>query len=199
MPFGTAVGEGFTNGVISKITIAELGPGDGIFIYTPTVGAGNLVGSFSSFSGTDKYGNPFQAGSVLYGPGGSYAQLSNGVLNFQGSASQFAPAYVETQNIAGLLEISSGRKTSGDVAALIDLQSRSANIGVSQIDLGADQVICNSGILSGIFGLGTPPNYPLPTDGNSGSSWATGERAYINNCVNAINFLVSVLQGAGIL
>jgi hypothetical protein len=36
-----------------------------------------------------------------------------------------------------------------------------------------------------------------PTDNNTGSSWATGERGYINNCVNWINNIDGDMQNKG--
>jgi hypothetical protein len=36
-----------------------------------------------------------------------------------------------------------------------------------------------------------------PADGNTGSTWATGERGYINNCVNWINNIDGDLQNKG--
>jgi hypothetical protein len=50
-----------------------------------------------------------------------------------------------------------------------------------------------------IFNWSGDPSYPIPTDPNTGSTWATGERDYINNCVNLINYMYSVLVDAGIL
>ena len=36
-----------------------------------------------------------------------------------------------------------------------------------------------------------------PSDGNSGSTWATGERGYINNCVQWINDIDGDMQNKG--
>lgn len=51
---------GWQTGVISQLVIA--GSPAGIFIYSPSAGAGNLIGSWSSAAGTDPYGNAYPAG-----------------------------------------------------------------------------------------------------------------------------------------
>lgn len=40
--------------------------------------------------------------------------------------------------------------------------------------------------------------FPLNNDGNTGSSWATGERGFINDLNAAVNFIWQVLLDAGI-
>ena len=45
---------------ISALILQGLNPG--VFLYSPTVGAGNLVGSFTGSSGTDQYGNAYPGG-----------------------------------------------------------------------------------------------------------------------------------------
>lgn len=55
----------------------------GTFFYSPTPGAGNLVGSWASTGGVDAYGNTYFAGLVSYnGPASDneYAQVFNGSL-----------------------------------------------------------------------------------------------------------------------
>lgn len=48
----------------------------GLFVYAGTPGAGNLVGSIASTSGTDQFGNTYLAGITSYDPG-----VSNNVVN----------------------------------------------------------------------------------------------------------------------
>lgn len=65
----------------------------------------------------------------------------------------------------------------------------------------------NTTVTNQITGPGNKPLYnwsgdgafPIPTDPNTGSSWATGERVYINNCVGLVNYIYQVLVDAGIL
>jgi hypothetical protein len=45
---------------ISALILQGLNPG--VFLYSPSVGAGNLIGSFTGSSGTDQYGNTYPGG-----------------------------------------------------------------------------------------------------------------------------------------
>ena len=63
-------------------------------------------------------------------------------------------------------------------------------------------------VSSGIIGPNGQPLYgwsggasmfPLSNDGNTGSSWATGERGFINNLNAAVNFIWQVLLDNGIV
>lgn len=47
---------------------------------------------------------------------------------------------------------------------------------------------------SGASGLPT-----LTTDSNSGSSWAVGERSFINNLNTVVNFILTVLEDNGMI
>src|ERR1019366_2002094 len=42
-------------------------------------------------------------------------------------------------------------------------------------------------------------DYPIPTDPHGGNLWASGERDYINNCVNAITELAEKLSPPGFM
>jgi hypothetical protein len=48
---------------LSQLVIA--GPAAGIFLYSPTPGLGNLIGSWSSVPGVDEYGNVYPSGLLL--------------------------------------------------------------------------------------------------------------------------------------
>jgi hypothetical protein len=150
-----------------------------------------LIASITAASGTDQFGNPYQAGVTVYGPGGSFAQLTGGILQFQGLSGQATPAYVATDGAAGLLELSSGTVSSGDHPALIDLQSADANGGQAAIDLtSADQVLIDGDLIvngQAITGLPVPLGYPLSTSATT---------AQIVNCLNS---LISGFITAGVI
>jgi hypothetical protein len=58
-------GNGWSNNIVSVIIIEEGTGFTGLFFYSPTVGAGNLVGSWAANAGTDPYGNPYPAGFMI--------------------------------------------------------------------------------------------------------------------------------------
>jgi hypothetical protein len=163
----------------------------GIFIYSGTPAFGNLIISIASSIGSDSFGNPYDADLVVYGPGASYVQIADGVINFQATASQSSPAQIETASIAGLLELSSGTVTGADSPALIDLLSASANGGQSAVDLSSSDLVQ--------IGAGLPTGYPVSLDPNSGSTWVSGERAFINTWPTCLNSLIANLSAKGIL
>jgi hypothetical protein len=104
MAFGNAVGEGFNNGEITKLTIANLGPGDGLWIYsTAEPEAGTLQYSFTEGTGTDDAGNAYLAGAVSYLAGSTYSATA-----INGGSVQYwtAPGYAGPWTLQGELEIS---------------------------------------------------------------------------------------------
>lgn len=57
------------------------GPNGGVFTYSPSVGAGNLVATSGTVAGTDPYGNIYLAGHSVYASGFA-ASLQAGDLSF---------------------------------------------------------------------------------------------------------------------
>jgi hypothetical protein len=50
------------------------------------------------------------------------------------------------------------------------------------------------------YGWSTSGLYPLSTDGFSGTTWGSGERALnINPTIELVNYIYAVLQDAGII
>ena len=119
----------------------------GIFVYAvgTTPGPGNPPVDSITRSSTDPFGNPVQPDLVAYGGGGGYAQLTDGLLNFQpGGSLQFAPGTVRTLNTPGFLDLFSGQETSGDVGSEITLQSQTAaDVTGGQIIFAAGQFVFN--------------------------------------------------------
>lgn len=56
---------GWSNQDSTRVVIVEGGVYTGLFFYSPTIGAGNLVGSWTAQAGTDPYGNPYPAGWMV--------------------------------------------------------------------------------------------------------------------------------------
>jgi hypothetical protein len=67
MPFGQSTGQGFVNpGVVVATTVIVEGAKGGIFVYSPSPGAGNLIGSWAAQAGTDQYGNAYPQGLAIF-------------------------------------------------------------------------------------------------------------------------------------
>ena len=127
-------GSPWTNQVVSLIVLTEATGGfSGLFGYSPTPGAGNLIFSIAAANGTDPYGNAYLGGVTSYS-GSTDTSISGGVVNLSGAggyqAAQLGPSG------AGESFLSSGLVTSGDIGAEIDLQSR-GSAGQSTITLSA--------------------------------------------------------------
>jgi hypothetical protein len=53
---------GWSNGTQVRVVIVEDTPYSGLFFYSPTIGPGNLVGSWAAMAGEDPYGNAYPQG-----------------------------------------------------------------------------------------------------------------------------------------
>src|SRR5215472_8873390 len=69
---------GWENSFFSLLIVNASGGFTGLFVYSPTVGAGNLIASVSASSGTDPYGNALISGVTSYNPaaGPPFASIS---------------------------------------------------------------------------------------------------------------------------
>lgn len=148
--------------------------------------------------------NPSQSASA--GTSGTAAQADHvhGVAGLLASGS------------GGLLQLLSSQASGGDSQAEIDLMSRSF-AGRTEVDINASQTVLsgaltvngggesffNGQIQAAQFNMNPPmaipPNYPLSTDNNTGSSWASGERGYINSIVSCLNSLITSLRNRGLM
>jgi hypothetical protein len=79
---------GWTNQAVSLIVLEEAATGfTGFFVYSPTLGAGNLVGSWAAKAGTDPYGNAYPAGLQVSNGSGQGTLLQDTDLIFVGAGS----------------------------------------------------------------------------------------------------------------
>lgn len=87
-PPSTALSPGARAGIFRGrlVIIGGAGPpGSGLYVYNPSVGAGNLVDSIAASAGTDSQGNIVDAGITTYNPaasGGQTVQLNAGKITF---------------------------------------------------------------------------------------------------------------------
>lgn len=72
----------------------------GLFVYSPTPAAGNLVASITSVAGSDSFGNAFFAGITSYDPHGTtdVVNIVNGMVQFTQTGSTNQPAFLQWAN-----------------------------------------------------------------------------------------------------
>jgi hypothetical protein len=91
---------GFIFNTVVVINIA------GIFIYSPTTGAGNLIASMAGSSGTDANGNAYFQGISMYqvvdGSNVRAVNLNNGKINWYGASTEAGPYTVGMDILAGI-------------------------------------------------------------------------------------------------
>lgn len=130
----------------------------GMFSYSPSPGAGNLVSSVGVASaGTDQFGNAVLPGITNYTNAGSFwaaLNIFSGAIDWYEAASEAGP------------------------------WTQEAGIGFTFNNItGGGLVISAPAGISGTFTLPItgPSTTSLPNDTNSGSTWVSGERAFMNN------------------
>lgn len=187
MSFGNSQTQGFNNS--SQVTtnkIVVFGPDQGIFVYSGTPAAGNLIETAGIESpGTDDFGNAYLSGSTTYSDDSGIWLASNnngGIFNFFISPTGFGGPYTPVAEIGFDFVGTTGH---------VNIQSSD---GVSASFNGTNFTIPQ--------GL-SPDIQTLPNDTNSGTTWVSGERAFMNNnWVAPINnnfaAIVAALQAAGI-
>jgi len=188
MSFGQDKTLGFSNPatqVVNRIIIE--GPGQGGWVYNGTPAFGNLIETFGiETADTDSKGNAYLAGDTTYSDdaGTFIASQNNGgaflyYVSPAGAGGPYTPVAALGFEFTG---------TTGHV----NIQSTD---GISASFNGTDFVIPQ--VLSAVI-------QTLPDDTNSGSSWVSGERAFMNNnWVAPINnnfaAIVAALQSMGVV
>ena len=75
----------------------------GIFLYSSTPAAGNLIGSWAAAAGTDAYGNKYDQGVISYSPTalnlGVYAALTQGTLQLGNIDNTVGPNFTNSAEI----------------------------------------------------------------------------------------------------
>lgn len=189
----------------------------GNFVYSGTPALGNLIVSVAPAAGTDQFGNTYLQGVT------AYTTIAGNIFALQMGTSAGFPAFFVTNLTSApaeppaftasassptgcIAQIQSGMSTAGSAEAAIQVSDSTAS-GVSGGEVGiiAGKTILNSSASSPI----PVPNVSLlisslPNDTNSGSTWVTGERAFMNNNWVALinqntNAIISALQQAGII
>jgi hypothetical protein len=181
---GAAMAPGSQTPVVRAREVIIFGPAGvvvGLFVYATgtTPAAGNPPVDSITRSATDPFGNAVEPDFTAYGPSGSYAQLTDGELNFVGSSGQPSPAQIRTENIAGLLDLISGEAVPGEQQAEITLQSASVSgSGKSTIDLSGEAI---TGLL----------NVPNTDPGTVLAAPASYTQTWGNNIVTILNQIIA--------
>jgi len=111
----TGLGGGFRSGILRARLVIVSGANGGVFVYSNTAAAGNLVASMVAGATTDSAGNEILADVTDYARAGSpiqAVQLTSGTILFSTAASQAGPylgrATIEWDTVNNQLLISPG-------------------------------------------------------------------------------------------
>lgn len=153
---------------------------NGLFSYSAAgPGAGNLVFSIANAGVTsDQFGNTvIPGGAAAYGTGSNVGYLASASLQFGVNSGDISNARAGKIDMAGsgTLRFLSGAQSGVDTQGEVDILSGAAT---GNISTNRFQVQCTTSFFNGIgyTTLGTAQN-----DNNSGSTWVSGERAFMNN------------------
>lgn len=97
-------GSAWTNQAQNLIIVQSGGNFQGLFVYNPTPGAGNLSSSIVTGTGTDPYGNAYLDGVTNYGLSGSpkfAVELTNGAVFFSSATTEAGP-WTSNASLGGL-------------------------------------------------------------------------------------------------
>lgn len=125
----------WNNSIFPLLIVTSGGGFTGLFIYSPAPGTGNLIASITAASGTDPYGNAYQAGVTTYA-GTLFAQLLAGELGFKQSG-DIAPSII--LGGGGALSLQSGQGTvTGRGASGLQLAQSLTSAGAPRIILSSN-------------------------------------------------------------
>jgi hypothetical protein len=212
MAFGNAVGEGFVNGIITKLTVANLGPGDGVFVYsTSTVLPNDLELSYTGSAGTDSAGNEFFAGLTEYAlAGGTYyaININDATISIYSAAAEAGPwtlqgALLASTSAAGtlLLEFANGLATNFGFS--VNGSGNGAFNGTLAVN-GSSLTVGNGSTADLILDppMGRPGQYPVSTltvttPGGANAAWYADVASQLNDIINMGNQIFAEQEGRG--
>lgn len=109
--------------VFPLLIINASGTFTGLFVYSPSIGAGNLIASIAAQAGTDPYGNAYLSGFTSYAATNQIAQLIAGLVKV-GKTTDFGLALFSGGS--GIGQLTSGLLTGTDTIADLFLLSAQA-------------------------------------------------------------------------
>jgi hypothetical protein len=209
MSFGNAVGQGFVNTIIETLTIANLGPGEGLWVYSTTTPMPNdLQMSFTGSAGTDSAGNVYFADFTVYGnAGGTYyaVNIADAAISFYSAPSEAGPWTLQGSVLVStsaaetlLLEFANGVATNfgftvdgggdGTFQGNLSIYGTTLSIGNGTIaDIELDPP------------MGVPADYPLSqiTATPPTGAWYTNVDGVVNACVRMVSAMYNEMAGRG--
>lgn len=116
---------GWESTSVFQVLIVQGSTGSGVFVYSPSPGAGNLIASIAAAGGTDHFGNVYRAGIVSYSAAGaSIAELVAGQVQFGQAADPTLGSLVSS---AGVLNLISSTTGVADSVGEITIYSKNAS------------------------------------------------------------------------
>jgi hypothetical protein len=223
-----------TESVVQLIAGNTIINASGDFIYDGSPAAGNLMIALAPAAGTDSFGNAYIKGiqvgkntdtaqiDLVPGSGGAAARINfvtpsvsvSNTPNMAGGLSGGTPELLMSGpggTVAGrrdwvqiLMQANTGSAEAACAFIYVDTSGTPQTAGfyngatwqIANLAIGGHQALPLSGVVSQI--------QSLPNDSNSGSTWVSGERAFMNNnWVANVNFnfavITTALQNAGII
>ena len=104
---------------------------------------------------------------------------------------------LDKAHTARMKDLQAQQKATAQQAAATAVVANAAQVTTQTVKATSNIVGPNGQPLYGYSGGASM--FPLANDGNTGSSWATGERGYINDLNAAVNFIWQVLLDNGIV
>jgi hypothetical protein len=152
-------------------------------------------------------GHAATAGTSTKAARGDHAHDASGVQGLGSSGTNVVTSSQvsggDTQSEILLLSQSAAGRSGGEIDISAGLVAVTGNITSNNITTAGDasfngaDVFIGNGSSSNINlnpQMVPPATWPLSSDPNSGSSWATGERGYINDLVTAVNGIINSLR-----
>jgi len=119
----------------------------GLFLYSPSEGAGNLIASIAPAAGTDQFGNAYQGGITSYSSSTDYFQITADFINIFKSGLFQGQQLLSTG--AAITQLASGLQNNTDTESTLILESADAAGGSSAASLSAVTVTIINNIIVG--------------------------------------------------
>jgi hypothetical protein len=218
-PPGTQPGS--QNGVIRARLVIVSGPGAGVFVYSPSAGAGNLVASMAGAAGTDSYGNAYVAGVTAY-PTVSGQKYAVELGNLSGpyaalAALTFASMTSPPAAPAAIAALSNGTDSGVTIESGAGLGAAASSLSVLDSVAGGQpggliSLAAGLGIMNGPFHVtgalvgNTVNGVPLAqtstpvmgTSGFGGGVWTAAQQSALLTLQSVVNGIISAGSATGI-
>jgi hypothetical protein len=169
-----------TPGIVFAEIVVIYGTKGAILIYSPTPGAGNLIGSWAGEAGTDQYGNPYPAGLAVGNSSGPQVELLPSVgitlemtMPATGNPPHNVTSFAELEQVV-LLPSNSGSETAPPLMGTSVITYTNGEV--------SDALFITSGIIN--TGLGGFGHFELYVGMSSGGTYPAGKIAGLYNVLS---------------